>query len=274
MDYDAVAHRYDRRYDGTDYEGIATALADFAGDDPTRRVLEIGCGTGHWLALLARRGFVDLAGLDVSSRMLDVAAAKVGRADLRQEAAEQPSWNDATFDRVFCVNALHHFRDRPQVVAQVRRLLRRGGGFLTVGLDPSVGTDRWPVYDYFDGALEADRRRYPPAATIRARLTAAGFTEVRTWEAARLRLQLPAREVLAAGYLDRGTTSQLTLLSDDAYREGMARLTRSADEAERRGETLVLRSDLHLYATVGWMRSGAGTADLPGDVCFTGRSRR
>ena len=274
MDYDAVAHRYDRRYEGTDYRGVGTALEDFFGDEPTRRVLELGCGTGHWLALLAQRGFVNLAGLDVSSRMLAIAAAKVRHADLRREAAEQPSWNDATFDRVFCVNALHHFRDRPLVVARVRRLLRQGGGFLTVGLDPSVGTDQWPVYDYFDGALEADGRRYPSAATIRAWLTAAGFAEVRTWEAARLRRQMPAREVLAAGYLDRGATSQLTLLSDDAYREGIARLTRSADEADRRGGTLVLRSDLHLYGTVGWIRGGAGTADPHGGGCSTGSARR
>lgn len=65
---------------------------------------------------------------------------------------------------------------------------------------------------------------------------------------------MPARTALAAGHLDKTATSQLTLLSNAAYRAGIARITQRADEAQQRGETLTLRCDLRLYATIGWAR--------------------
>jgi ubiquinone/menaquinone biosynthesis C-methylase UbiE len=40
---------------------------------------------------------------------------------------------DASFDRLFCVNALHHFRDKRAFVVEARRVLRRGGRMMTIG---------------------------------------------------------------------------------------------------------------------------------------------
>ena len=82
--------------------------------------------------------------------------------------AERLPWADASFDRVFCVNALHHFFDARAFVTECRRVLRAGGGLLTIGLDPHTGLDRWWVYDFFPAALEADRQRYASTASIRA----------------------------------------------------------------------------------------------------------
>jgi SAM-dependent methyltransferase len=274
VNYDAIARRYDRRYERNDYGGVEAALVDFVGDDPTRSILEVGCGTGHWLGRLARRGFDTMAGVDPSSEMLAVAATKVGAADLRQGRAESLPWPDAAFDRVLCVNSLHHFDDQPRFVAEARRVLRQGGGLITFGIDPHTGTDHWAVYDHFDGTLEADRRRYPPAATIRELLSTAGFTGVRTFVAEHTRTRIPARTALAAGYLDRAAASQLTLLSDAAYRQGIARIARHAAEAERQGETFTLRADMRLYATVAWVPSDAGTTNVPGDVQVTDTAPR
>jgi ubiquinone/menaquinone biosynthesis C-methylase UbiE len=252
VDYDAIAHRYDRRYEHTDYGGVEAVLMDFAGDNRARRILDVGCGTGHWLGRFADHSFVHLAGVDPSSQMLAVAAARVAQADLRRASAESLPWPDDTFDRVCCVNALHHFDDPPRFVAEARRVLRPGGGLVTVGLDPHTGTDRWAVYDHFDGTLDADRQRYPPAAGIRSWLRTAVFVDVCTFEAQHFQAPRRALAALAAGHLDKAATSQLELLSDAAYREGIAGITRRAQEAQRRGETLMLRCDLRLYATVGW----------------------
>jgi len=46
---------------------------------------------------------------------------------------------------------------------------------MTIGLDPHVRQDRWWIYDYFPGALTADRARCPSTDSIRAQLSAAGF---------------------------------------------------------------------------------------------------
>jgi hypothetical protein len=56
VQYDAIAATYDRRYVQNDYSGVAKALTDFAGSESAGRVLEVGCGTGHWLRLLAEKG--------------------------------------------------------------------------------------------------------------------------------------------------------------------------------------------------------------------------
>jgi ubiquinone/menaquinone biosynthesis C-methylase UbiE len=253
VDYDAIAHDYDLRYEREDYADVENALVTFVGDDPTCRVLEVGCGTGHWLARLAHQGATNLAGLDRSAQMLAIARSKVADADLREGDASDLPWRDASVDRVICVHALHHFADKPAFIAEARRVLGPGGGIFTVGLDPHVGADRWIVYDVFDGTLEADRRRYPPTATIRAWLTAAGFVGATTSVAMRHSVRMAAGTALDSGYLDRHATSQLTLLSEEAYRDGIARVMARVHDAEAQGETFEVRADLRVYATVAWI---------------------
>src|SRR5436305_1167507 len=52
-DYDSIAARYDRRYDLHDYAGVRETLLGFIGE--SRAILEVGCGTGHWLTALTAR---------------------------------------------------------------------------------------------------------------------------------------------------------------------------------------------------------------------------
>ena len=40
---------------------------------------------------------------------------------------------------------------------EARRVLRAGGSLMSVGLDPHTALDQWWIYDYFPGALAADR---------------------------------------------------------------------------------------------------------------------
>jgi predicted TPR repeat methyltransferase len=72
IDYDAVAAKYDKRWETSRYDGVLAALQRFiggTGEHGSQDIAEIGCGTGHWLAALrdrARR----LAGVDLSAEML------------------------------------------------------------------------------------------------------------------------------------------------------------------------------------------------------------
>jgi ubiquinone/menaquinone biosynthesis C-methylase UbiE len=153
-------------------------------------------------------------------------------------------WCDARFDRVFCVNALHHFEARFAFMSECRRVLRPGGGLLTIGLDPHCGDDRWWVYDFFPAALEADRLRYLSTPMIRAALTAAGFREPATEIAQRIPAELSFEAARAQGFVDRRSTSQLMVISDDEYELGSRRLY---------AEQPVLRADLRLWATTAWV---------------------
>lgn len=89
VDYDEIAETYDQRYEREVHGGVAQAIVEFVGDDTTSRIVEVGCGTGHWLASLEQRGFTNLAGLDASEGRLAVAGSKNIGADLRHGDASE-----------------------------------------------------------------------------------------------------------------------------------------------------------------------------------------
>jgi ubiquinone/menaquinone biosynthesis C-methylase UbiE len=247
VDYDTLASTYDQRYLVNDYSGVEREVVAFAGQDHDARVLEVGCGTGHWLGLLADRGGW-LAGVDGSIRMLQQVQS---RRRLVHGVAEHLPFTTGSCDRLFCVNALHHFTDKAAFVGEARRVLRPGGRMMTIGLDPHTGKDRWYIYDYFEPALQIDRVRYPTTSDIRQRMEEAGFLDCETREVQHLPARLVARTALAQDRLRKGATSQLSVLTDEQYRTGIERIRKDIETAEGRGDVLHLTADLRLYGTFG-----------------------
>ena len=269
-DYDSIADTFNARYGLYRYDGVRDTLVNFLGDTPLA-TLEVGCGTGYWLAALLDRlspspsdpGSLDgsakasaerrwLAGVDPSAAMLMRARAAAPGARLVRGRAEDLPWQDATFDRIFCVNALHHFTDRTRFFEEARRVLRPGGGLLTIGKDPHTERDTWWVYDYFEETRAIDLARFARVRTLRGELVLAGFDCADSLEADHIEAVYPAGDALAGGpggLLARSFTSQLTVLSDQEYERGLERI-RAADAAAAGGLQLV--SDFKLYATIGW----------------------
>lgn len=241
VDYDLVAPTYDKRYETNRFDEVKAVLQRFIGEPGHADAAEVGCGTGHWLAEL--RGRVrTAAGLDVSAEMLRHARAAAPFALVVRGRVEMLPWAGETFDRVFCINAMHHFGDADAFIAEARRVLRPGGALLIVGLDPHARLDRWWIYDYFPAALTADRVRYLSTTTIRERLEANGFVEPATEVAQDIASTTPFFVAMERGLVDRHTTSQLMVVTDREYEEGLHRL---------RAEQPILRADLRLYATIG-----------------------
>lgn len=239
VDYDDVAAVYDRRYAANRFDGLDAALSDFVGTNTGLDVAEVGCGTGHWLAALVRRARW-VIGIDASEGMLRAARTTAPHAFLVRGRAEGLPCRDASVDRLFAINAFHHFLDKRAFLAEARRVLRPGGALMTIGLDPHTGVDQWWVYDYFPAALVADRERYQPTATIREWLAAAAFRDATTSVAQHMPAVRPFDVALKHGIIDRRYTSQLMVISDADYEAGRRRL-----EAERP----TLRADLRLYMT-------------------------
>jgi SAM-dependent methyltransferase len=194
-----------------------------------------------------------VTGLDFSAEMLARARALVPRIDLIRGSAQRLPWAAGSFDRVFCINAIHHFADKAAFLVEVRRVLRPGGMFLTVGLDPHSGLDQWHVYDYFSESLEIDRQRYPSLDRLRAWMGEAGFENCITVEVEHWTYRIPAREALEQGRLEKASTSQLSVLTDAEYRQGIQRIHADIQRAEEGGQTLFLTADLRLYGTTAFV---------------------
>jgi ubiquinone/menaquinone biosynthesis C-methylase UbiE len=243
---------YDRRYKENNYSGVERVLLNFIGEDLSIRTLEVGCGTGHWLTVLDKRGY-RVAGLDASRSMVDRAKSLIPHVALVHGHAEALPWQTASFDRIFCVNALHHFSDKIAFMAETRRVLKQRGKLMSVGLDPHTNCDRWWIYDYFPQVVDLDKGRYPPVHEICQMMMSSGFTECQTLEAQHMVCCIPACEALDQGHLAKNATSQLVLLTDDEYTQGIRQIQRDIETAETRNEVLTLRVDLRLYATIGWV---------------------
>ena len=87
-------------------EPARQALAGAAGIGPGTEVLDVGCGTGELLALLAARG-ARVAGADAAPGMVARARRTAPAADVRVADVAALPWPDAAFDVVSAVNVLH-----------------------------------------------------------------------------------------------------------------------------------------------------------------------
>jgi len=257
VDYDRIAPGYNRRFEENTTRGVLVALRSLvrdlagegAGDGEALSILEVGCGTGHWLAGL--EGGHRLCGLDLSAGMLRQARQRPVPLDLVRGRAGRLPFAGGSFDLVYCVNAIHHFDDRPGFVAEARRLLRAGGALAVAGMDPRRARASWYVYDYFPGTYETDLARFPSWGTVADWMIAAGFERL-SWRIVETIYDAKVgRAVLRDPFLSKDATSQLTLLDDAAYAAGLERIERDLAAAEEAGGTLTFPTDLMLDMLVG-----------------------
>jgi SAM-dependent methyltransferase len=102
------------------------ALLAATGVGPGTRVLDVGCGSGELLALLAGAG-ADVSGVDVAAGMVALARRAAPAADVRVASAESLPWPDGAFDVVTAVNVLHVADDPGAALAEAVRVAAPGG---------------------------------------------------------------------------------------------------------------------------------------------------
>ncbi|MEW6185956.1 MAG: methyltransferase domain-containing protein [Thermodesulfobacteriota bacterium] len=252
VNYDGVAASYNTRYKGDAYkpEGIASKLLNLIHETGAESVLEVGCGTGHWLNLL--QDLTRVVGIDQSYGMLEKAEERRGKFFLIQGNAGKLPFQSKCFDLVYCVNALHHFQNPLTFISRAYELLKEKGVLTVIGMNPHPLRDRWFIYDYFPGTLDADLKRYPSPGTIADWMISAGFGEIHWQWAEHLRNDRKGDEILS---LSKDFTSQLTLLSQEEYAKGRARIVADLEKAKKAGETIIFPVDISLSMVTGRRKS-------------------
>ena len=252
VDYDGIAAGYDQRFsDDSDWEAIPSTLLALAERSGAQDILEVGCGTGHWLNALAS-AVGRCYGLDFSGAMLQQARQQGRACKLTCGRASRLPYRDTSFDLITCVNALHHF-ERPQAfVSEARRLLRPAGALVVIGSDPHTLAGQWYLYDYFQGTLDTDLARFPSWGTVLDWMLTAGLVRAE-WQMVRhIHDPKVGRAVLNDPFLQKNACSQLALLSDEAYSAGLRKIEAALQRVQASGETLTFPTDILVGMLVGW----------------------
>jgi SAM-dependent methyltransferase len=248
-DYGDIAPIFDQRYEADALEGVAQALVELAGALEARSILEVGCGTGRWLAEFASGARAPF-GLDYSSPMLKEGRRRDRSFRLMRGRASQLPLRSASFDLVFCVNAIHQFEWQRDFVREARRLLRPGGALAVVGMDPRSPRHIWYIHDYFETTLMSDLERFPTLADLTDWAEEANFSSVERTELEPIQDRKVGREVLDAQFLRKDSCSQLANLSQMAYQDGLRRIESALAAAEEAGQEISFVTDLRLEMVV------------------------
>jgi cyclopropane fatty-acyl-phospholipid synthase-like methyltransferase len=104
---------------------------------PGKTLLDVACGAGGPALRIATTTGCSVAGIDVHGEAVATASALATQRGLAERAkfrsidATGPlPFSDGSFDAITCIDAINHFSDRPQVITEWVRLLKRGGRLL------------------------------------------------------------------------------------------------------------------------------------------------
>ena len=126
-EYDARDTVYYSREGKISCRDIAAQLRDLSYE----ALLDVGCGTGFLIDLLAKQRPARYAGLDLSPEMIRVAKGKrIEGAEFVVGSADRLLFPDASFDIVTCSQSFHHYPYPEKAMSEVLRVLKPGGLYL------------------------------------------------------------------------------------------------------------------------------------------------
>jgi SAM-dependent methyltransferase len=119
------------------------------------RVLEVGCGTGHNLAMLSGFGHVD--GLELDEEARSLSEKRLGRKIMSSPLPELAEVPDRHYHLIGAFDVIEHIEDDHAALASIARKLRTGAKFI---LTVPAHQWMWSAHD----VVNHHKRRYSKRA--------------------------------------------------------------------------------------------------------------
>ena len=139
FDFDVVADKYDKWYE-TDEGAMYDRLEKKAVSRYLRqnaqggKLLEVGCGTGHWSQFFSDRGF-EVTGVDISEPMIKVAQSKnIANTSFQIADGHSLPFADNSFDVTATITTLEFAGNAELVLQEMVRCTRKPSGRLLIGV--------------------------------------------------------------------------------------------------------------------------------------------
>ena len=147
-------------------EILADYITRYAGLKAGARILEIGCGTGHNLPMLARFGDVDAIEIDEAAR--DIASERLGKPVGASPLPALEGVERSAYDLIAVLDVVEHIADDVGALRAMAQCLAPGGHILI-----AVPAHRW-MWSAHD-VVNHHQRRYSKATLDKA-IADAGLT--------------------------------------------------------------------------------------------------
>jgi len=164
---------------------LVSSILTLAQPRPGASILDLGCGRGHLLSLLAARGF-RIAGVDSSPGSVRAAQAALASVDpdrIRVGDLSAIPFEAGTFDVVVLIETIEHVRPESltSLLEEVRRMLAPNGAlFITTPNSEDLSANLVRCPDCGARFHPMQHLRSWDARSLDGVLTSAGFVDVRT----------------------------------------------------------------------------------------------
>ena len=250
VNYNQISKVYNSRYEQNPLTGVQTYLTNYVISNSPKDILEVGCGTCHWLSILADNDS-KLFGADLSIGMLRKARTSSQKLRLINSDADRLPLKENSFDFIYVVNAIHHFPKPLNFIKQVRNLLKYKGSLCIIGIEISESINDWYIYQYFKRAIEIDLKRFPSFKDLSNEMRNNSFTNISRTLAEQVNAVRNGNDILHDHFLNKQGASQLALLSDEEYLAGINQIERDIKAAHNEKREITFQTKLNFYSLVG-----------------------
>ena len=181
-------------------------LFEKLGVGPGMRLLDMGCGAGGALQFARNLG-AEVAGVDASAALLEIARERNPGAPLEIADLEEIPFEDASFDAVSGINSFQFAGDIPRALGEARRVCKPGGKVGLVFWGPKDQCESMATMMAVGALMPPPPTPQPPSISepgvLEGYLAKAGLTQVERGDVA-IPFLFPNAETACRGMMAAG----------------------------------------------------------------------